>query len=68
MNKFKLNEKISFSGIDIQQKKIGVKINTSIARVIETNKFILSVVQYFLCIFIQKKSKVNFLLYYPVNL
>ena len=41
MNKFKLNEKISFSGIDIQQKKIGVKINTSIARVIETNKFIM---------------------------
>ena len=41
MNKFKLNEKISFSGIDIQQKKLGVKINTSIAKVIETNKFIM---------------------------
>ena len=41
MKKFKLNKKISFSGIDIQQQQMGLKINSSIAKVINSNKFIM---------------------------
>ena len=39
--KNKAQKKISFSGIDIQQKKLSSKINSSFSKIIKSNKFIL---------------------------
>ena len=39
--KNKAQKKISFSGIDIQQKKTEFKINSSFSKIIKSNKFIL---------------------------